>query len=379
MGATAQIMLLPSAVADGRPQILLDDCGIWRDIPQADIATQSELKSGIEAHLRNMMQRLDDDPPVPVAPEGFAFRTPFGALYRELLPAEVRDELRGIAEAATPGDPPLLKIFLSPSAEWIPWELLHDGTSYLGLRFMITRLPILRQATGVRGSGQQRAHQVRSVVNLLAKDILDAAVFADWEQTFAPYAPAAGWEQRFPPDNNGGGYPTLEQMDNAKLADIIHFTCHGGLREERQVDQKKEIEYYWTLDHKNPSYYDYRITASNAQSVTLGNRPLVFGNACASIATQADNRGSLYGFGSSFMIGGALNFVGTLAPITKRMAVDFARRFYAHLFGNGAAPLPIAQALWATKRSFAQDGVGDPSYLFYGLYGPPEVTYAPGP
>jgi hypothetical protein len=101
----------------------------------------------------------------------------------------------------------------------------------------------------------------------------------------------------------------------------------------------------------------------------------VFGNACASAGADL---AALQGFGASFMVGGALNFVGTFAPITKTMAVEFAKRFYANLFGdNVRPPLPIGEALRATKASFVAQSCTDPSYLFYCLYGPCDSTYVP--
>jgi CHAT domain-containing protein len=135
-------------------------------------------------------------------------------------------------------------------------------------------------------------------------------------------------------------------------------------------------EYFWTLDHLNPSYFDYRVTPTIAQTVVLSSRPLVFGNACASVAAQTIDLASLQGFGSSFLVAGALNFIGTFAPITKSMAVAFAKRFYERLLGGAQSPgLPIAEALRATKQSFADENCTDPSYLFYCLYGPADSTY----
>jgi len=364
---TAQIMLLPPTVADGPPQVLMDDGGIWRDmaLPQGDVAGQSEMRRKIELHLKTAMDLVDSG--VPVLPDAAGFKTQLRALYQELLPIEVREELKKLADSAQAGDPPLLKLFLTPGAEWIPWELLHDGTKFLGLRFMIARLPIVRQATEVKGP---RTRKVESVFSLLGKDILQNPVFVEWEKIFSGFSPLSTWERRYPPSSNGAGYPTLDRLDEARGADVVHVTCHGGLKDGN--------EYYWTLDHNNQIFTDYRITETVARNATLERRPLVFGNACASTATQSQNRGALYGFGANFMIGGALNFVGTFAPITKTIAVEFARRFYVQLFGNGAAlRAPIAQALWATKRSFMEQGCTDPSYLFYCLYGPPDVTYEP--
>jgi CHAT domain-containing protein len=363
-----QLMVLPTA-PDGLPQVLFEDGGIWRETtpPLPGALTQSALRHSIEAHLAEIMGQVGGDPPVQVPASRVGFLSRFGECYRNLLPREVCEVLTAASRPGNPGAaPPLLKIYATSPFEWIPWELLHDGTTFLGLRFCVCRMPIVRQRTEVRGPSDR---PVQSVFSLLARDILPQPVQQAWATTFQPYARAAQWEHRYP---NGAavGYPTLDQLVEAKNADVIHLTCHGGLRDGTDI--------YWTLDHRNPQFYDYRITTSIAESTRWDHRPLVFGNACASNATPANDLGILHGFGASFMIAGALNFVGTFAPITRDTAVTFATRFYEQLFGTGgAAGLPVADALLATKQGFFQANHPDPSYLFYCLYGPPDTTYRP--
>lgn len=371
MSETLHIMVLPTTVTDGPPQVFFDDGGIWREtIPLQITASQTKLRQNIEIFLSGVMRQVGQMPPQPVSPQGVAFRNQFANLLQALLPREVRDAIKHVAdEAERAGGPrPQLNVFFRAGTEWIPWELLYDGKDYLGLRFAIARLPIVAQATEVRPPRDRRVHKVYS---LLAKDILPDPVLADWQSTFAPYAQNPTWECRFP-TNGGSDYPTLAQLDQACSADVVHVTCHGGMKEPGQN------EYFWTLDHQNPRYYDYRITPGIAQEARFSQRPLVFGNACVSVAAQPTDLTALQGFGASFMVGGALNFVGTFAPITKTMAVTFAKRFYARLFGTSQQPaLPIGEALRATKESFAAENCPDPSYLFYCLYGPCDSTYKP--
>jgi CHAT domain-containing protein len=371
--STVQIMLLPPSAGDGLPQVLLEEGGIWRDmtVPQANVVSQTEVKTDLEQHLSELMRKVGGMPPALVLPENPGFKTRFKVRYEDLLPKEVRETLKKTADDADAagGDRPLLQIFLKPGLEWIPWELLYDGKSFLGLRFAVARLPILREPVDVR-SGRER--RVNSVVSLLARHVLQDGIFADWQTTFDGFSANGGWARCFPSAAAVDDYPSVVQLDSVRTsADIVHVTCHGGL--------KKGSNYYWTLDHLNPQTFDYVIDPDLARTTVMEKRPLVFGNACASIATKAEDFGAMHGFGSNFMIGGALNFVGTFAPITKTMAVTFARRFYQRLLGTagGATGLPIAQALLATKESFHKENCQDPSYLFYCLYGPPDSTYKP--
>jgi hypothetical protein len=371
--STVQIMLLPPPAGDGLPQVLLEDGGTWRDmsVPQATVVTQTEVKTDLEQHLAHLMRKVGDNPPALVSPDGPGFKAKFKVRYDHLLPKELGDTLRKVAdEAEAAGDPrPLLQINLKPGLEWIPWELLHDGKSFIGLRFAVSRLPILKEPVDFRSDRHRR---VGSVYSLLARNVLPDGALAEWFTTFDGFGKNGAWEHRFPSAQGGNDYPSVVQLDEASgVADIVHLTCHGGL--------KKGNNYYWTLDHLNPQTFDYDIDADIAKSTVMAKRPLVFGNACASIATKADDFGAMHGFGSHFMVGGALNFVGTFAPITKTMAIAFAKRFYQRLLGvpGAAAGMPIAQALLETKLSFNQEHCQDPSYLFYCLYGPPDATYTP--
>lgn len=366
MPEALQIMVLANLVDEGPPQILFDDGGIWRETAPVSIAeTQSQLRQRVETFLSRVMQQVGQNPPVASPAHAVAFRSQFADLYRKLLPPEVREALKSAA-AQTAGARPILNVYFRAGAEWIPWELLHDGNEYLGVQFAIARLPIVPQATEIR---PPRSRVVRKVYSLLANNVFDAAETTDWESTFSGYAAPANWQTRFP-NNGSGNFPTLSQLDEARDADILHVTCHGGLKDPGLPD------FFWTLDHMNPQTFDYRITPTVAKDAKLAERPLVFGNACASVGGQGVDLASFQGFGSSFMVGGALNFVGTLAPITKSMSLDFAKRFYGHLFSNGAdGSLLIAEALRRTKASFAQQQSIDPSYLFYCLYGPPDSTF----
>lgn len=367
-------MVMPSGVSEGAPLVLLDDGGIWRDAGTPGVTEpQSLLRQRVEQYLSGVMKKVSGNPPQQILPNHIGFQAFFADIGQKILPAAVREALAN-ADAAAPhtGPRPQLDIFFHAGVEWIPWELLRLSSGFLGTRFAVARLPVMNQATELR---PPRDRQVRKVYNLLAKDVLDASVEAEWATTFNAYNGSAGWESRFPA-NGAANYPTLDELDQAQQAEIIHVTCHGGVRDN------PGDEYFWTLDHRSAQTFDYRITPTTARNISFKARPLVFGNACASAAgaevgTSAEFA-ALQGFGASFLIGGALNFVGTFAPITKTMAVAFAKRFYAKLLGTHAAQgLPVAEALRATKQSFTDEDCADPSFLFYSLYGPSDSTYRP--
>src|SRR5262249_29231839 len=274
--STVQIMLLPPPAGDGLPQVLLEDGGIWRDmaVPQVAVVTQTEIKTDLEQHLAQLMKKVGDTPPALVSPDGPGFKSKFKVRYEDLFTKEVGETLRKVADdaEAAGGERPLLEIYLKPGLEWIPWELLHDSKSFIGLRYAVSRLPILKEPVDFR-SGRQR--RVANVYSLLARNVLAGGALTDLITTFDGFGKNGSWEHRFPSSDVSNDYPSVVQLETGStVADIVHLTCHGGL--------KKGNNYYWTLDHLNPRTFDYDIDSDIAKSTVMAKRPLVFGNACAS-------------------------------------------------------------------------------------------------
>ena len=367
-----QVMILPPQQAGQQPPFLLEDDGIWRDTVAADNPdplhiTADSLRQDAERELEQAMQAVDADQAYdPTQP---AFRSRFHKIYRQLVSADVRSVLDAAGPDPVTKEPPVLKVYFSRGNEWIPWELLHDGNTFLGLKFVIARMPILRQPNAARG---ERRRAVSQVFDLVGNSLFSNGDYTKWYDQFAGLAPAIQINRVPSALNAATPFPTVDDLSQAATtADVIHVTCHGGLSDENTA------EFFWTLDHQNKATYNYRITSSIAETLPFQRRPLVFGNACASAAGGGGKRGHLFGFGGDFMKAGALNFIGTIAPISKEIALNFAPRFYAELLGNGNT---IGSSLLAAKKHFHnQVPRKDPSYLFYSLYGPPETSYEVGP
>lgn len=371
MAKRVSIMVLPNTPPEAPPQILLDQNGVWLDMMPDDQGNNAldihEAKKEIDAYFQKIMAEVEILPAHTA--DNAALKAAFATYYKKLVTTKVRDELFKAAQAAAvANEVPELIIHTHTFLEWIPWEMFHDGKDFFGMRFRIARLPIMRQVPDVSA----KTVSVQRVYNLLANNFLDAPQQAAWQNTFNGILPA-GHETTFPPP-----FPNVDNIVNARDADILHITCHGGLRDPTTSDK----EVYWTLDSQNMQRvnYELRTTMFDTDIVGYDNKPLVFGNACASTdaggGTTRKN-GLLPGYGASFFARGALNFVGTFAPITKTLAVEFARLFYQNLLGaGGQPPLPIAQALWETKNHYRQTVHSpDPSYLFYCLYGPPDTEF----
>lgn len=378
MAETVSLMVVPTNNADALPQVLMEHGGVWQDMSPALTVRAAEsvtrIKDKIDRHLGQLMSEVEMG--ASFTADSAPLRAPFAESYRLLVPSSVQQVLaRAVESSAGPEDVPVLRVHTHPFSEWIPWEILHDGEDFLGLRFQIARLPIVSQAPDLAPAG---ARQVQRIYNLLGKNVLDDQNGAEqtaWASTFGGPFPD-NVKMRHAPSAGATDYPDLDTLTEALDADILHVTCHGGLRDEQQ-------NIYWTLNHHSKIKFKFHLTTTVIDDLSFDTRPLVFGNACASsMGAGAGERGGglVPGFGSSFFARGALNFVGTFAPITRRLAIDFAREFYRRLLGMGGEPArSVGQALLATKRHYRNHpsaGMrGDPSYLFYCLYGAPETTY----
>jgi len=373
MATDVTLMVLPSFAGGegaGRPQIFLEQKGIWCDLSTRDPINLPQIQKAVDMTLKRFMKKIVLNQPVALWPlKTLGLKT----LYEKLVPRRLHDVLQAAASTAAGDDMPVLRIHTR--LHWIPWELMHDETDFLGLRFQIARLPIGPTAPDL---GDDQPHTVHRIYNLLAEHLFEKNLFNRWTTTFSGLVAHPGQEIRVPSAGGpGNNYPTVEDLENAQDPDIVHITCHGG-----EVD-REDGKVYWTLNHKHKIHENYRIKDDDV--ATLGQmtlffantRPLVFGNTCASVSAatglDASSSESLdSGFGATFFAQGAVAFVGAVAPISDRLSVEFARQFYQRLLGAG---LPIGKALWATKRHFKEVGENDPSWLFYCLYGPPETRF----
>src|SRR5262245_32814618 len=142
MSANITLMVRPNTFPDDPPVFLLEENGVWREIGAAVRRLRlSEVRTNINKRLNELMEIIEQGPP----PAGW---TPQDAWYSELFlplfPEKLYKLLDQSAWSHDPGDtPPILRIHIDATIEWIPWEIMHDGTDFIGLRYQVARLPIM--------------------------------------------------------------------------------------------------------------------------------------------------------------------------------------------------------------------------------------------
>jgi CHAT domain-containing protein len=363
------LMVLPGQ-GENSFRFLIYRKGVWRDIPPhygVQPGKQETIRAEVDKHLNDLMTQVNNklaaNEPVPsfLAP----LRDFWKRVYRAVIPLDGQNVLKEVAQGGNGNDIPTLRLYLHSQYEWIPWEIMHDGTEFLGLRFRIARLPVVPRGPD---PADDHSHPVRRISSLLGANVLSPNDTEQWKGTFADL-PASVNQVRWPSEAEPEAWPVYEQMVSAvQEADIFHITCHGGFRDDDGV--------FWSLDHKSTTPSLHTIRTSAVEGFDLANsQPLVFGNACASVGAANSQQGRdpmAADIARAFFDQGATAFVGTFAPVTQRIAVDFARQFYQHLLVQG---LPIGTAMWATKKHYMDNQVSDPSWLFYCLYGLPETSF----
>jgi CHAT domain-containing protein len=272
------------------------------------------------------------------------------ALYLALLPAEVREALRGHQGA--------LLLELDEILVTVPWELLFDGQQFLCRRLDLGR--VVATAQPLRGQpARSVARPLRMLV--LAVDPSGAlpAVAAEGEALCAAMDAHPGVRALLMADAD----PETVRR-HLKEYDAVHFAGHAH------------------HDPATPSASGWRLRGSDltaADVVALaGGSPLpliVFANACRSTATDAwvgDDPAQVYGLANAFLLAGVRYYVGTQWDITDGSGQELGVRFW----GGIAAGLAVGAALRRARDEVATaGGEGRLGWAPYVLYGDP--SFAP--
>lgn len=377
MTPSLDILVLPNLTPGGSgtgmnrlPYIYMQRNGYWVDISARDTLDLPGLRKDTSRLLDKLMASLDTNPKaelfIPLKSHG-------RVLYKHLIPRRLHEAFLELEQSGTAAGKTSI-VNIHSSIEWIPWELFFDSDSsgdFLGNRFQLARLPIT--PTGPNVQLDMRV-KVQRIYNLLGEHVLQETQQAEWQHTFDLSGIDPSIVENFPSKKQDKTFPSLGDLETMHDAGILHITCHGGV-------QSQDGSVFWTLNDRALIPEEYRIRREIvemlAETIRLQrNTPLVFGNACASIKSSQQNSetegGLVLGFGPTFFAHGAGAFVGTFAPVNKGTAVRFGRLFYQNLLEE---KLPVGEALWQTRHTFARESVNDPSYLFYTLFGPAGLRF----
>lgn len=227
----------------------------------------------------------------------------------------------------------------------VPWELLHDGTEFLGLAHEIGRR---KRQGGWNTGGRVIDRLTRALIVGDPNDNLPAARQEAVE--------LEAWLRKHGVDC------TLLLGEDAKLLevyqelesgayDLLHYGGHVAAPHGTRLVGLR--------------LYDDRLLDGRAlQALANGTPPVVFINGCESAARAAD-------LCSSFMAMGSEVAVGSQYLVEENAARQFSHHFYADLMSGAAA----GAAVRAARRTLDRHGVAWTAFV---LYGDPSIRVSSG-
>jgi hypothetical protein len=253
-------------------------------------------------------------------------------LYRTLVPEALRDDLRAVRT-----------LVVASSMTGLPWELVHDGDEFWGLRYALGTRLVLDRSVAVRPRARRHERPRALVVGAdpagdlphLGREI-DAVCDA-----LEPRAEIVCIADR------------LASVDRllAYLGegfDVVHFAGHVV-----------------TDDAGRPALLlgdGSRLPASVLEA-NLAGRPLVYVNGC----TSAHSAAATASVAHAFLHGGALAVVGTIADVADEHAATLATAFYREALGGAS----LGNALREARAEVRERAPGSPAWLSVVLYGSP--------
>ena len=272
-------------------------------------------------------------------------------LFETLFPRDCQKLLMDAPE----GTPLYLKI--DPPALPIPWELAHDGTTFLCNKFDLGRVLV--------DSPSPTSTDERPVRMLLIAD--PSGTLPGVEKEKAQLLEGASSIDVTVLDKGANEVDCLMEL-NAGF-DIVHFAGHSVF------DEHDVTKTGWILELGSAPHSHVVLLAERFGRLRKNPPRLVFSNSCKGGAEGGPAAAGAYvyesdvsGIGKAFIGAGTMAYVGSMFNIHDERSAEFAVQFYKTLF-DGA---PIGRALRLT-RQWAVDkwGISDIIWASYILLGDP--------
>ncbi len=277
-------------------------------------------------------------------------------LYDQIFTRQIKDEIRKTQATH-------LIFYIDEGLVHIPWELLHDGTNYLSLRFAVGRIVLTSREISSEGK-----RDITSKLKMLAICDPTGDLKSAYEEGIAIRNQLDRVRKKVHVDLRTSDVTVKYTMKNMREYDAFHFAGHAKYSPE---DPSKSG---WVLK-------DGDLTAEKVATLSgSASMPLVvFANACSSGETEAwqiepaqENR--IYGLANAFLLAGVRHYIGTFWKVLDKASLDFAKEFYRAVTRGSS----IGEALrLARLRSIETRGETSLIWASYMLYGDPEENLFP--
>ena len=271
--------------------------------------------------------------------------------YQYLLAPSLRQQL-----ATTTADH--LVVDLDEQLIDIPWELFHDGRSFLCLRFAIGRRILAKE----RPSASPRIEHSRRRLLVIGNPTGDLPQAHAESKEIARLAASHHVEVTLLSERLAKKNDFLRAFEQY---DLIHYAGHGS------YNLKNPDESYL-------SFADGEVRAHEIARFAAGSPPrFVFLNACWSaqeLATPASYAAIVRGLSRTFIYSGVGAFIGSILPIPDASAARMAVLLYDGLLGG----LSVGEALRIARTTFVHEcRPNDSAWATLVLYGDPTTRPLP--
>ncbi|EOQ96223.1 CHAT domain protein [Leptospira wolbachii serovar Codice str. CDC] len=268
--------------------------------------------------------------------------------YQQFFPLSIIEKLKNTTKHS-------IHFNIDPALALVPWELLHDGTSFLSDKFRIGKT--------IRGGLHRPTHQEnRKIKMLIIADPTEDLPHAQKEgevlfSVLSQKVPTHLLELEF----IGGKQVTkLKLLSLIKDKHIIHYSGHLHFSDD-------SLENGWLLS-------DGKVLKAREIKSTGIDTDLVFSNSCMSAKSAGKklNTNIMNQYAGAFLTAGIKTFVGTNWEILdNERTIDFTVRFYTFLFSDKS----VGESLFLSKE-FARRNyhANDLTWANYALYGNPDFS-----
>jgi tetratricopeptide (TPR) repeat protein len=229
----------------------------------------------------------------------------------------------------------------------LPIELLHDGTTYLGLRKDVLRVPSLADLNVLLGENRTNAAPTGSAVVVRSDDDLAQANAESEavERRLGELGIAA--VVRGAPD----GHELLQTLGAG--VDVLHYVGHG-LADE--------------IGEELPLGPGKRLTALQIGAIRPAPAPVAILGACLAARGRQLRTGRQQGFVPALLRRGSPAVVGAKYLVGDYLAAEYAALLYFFLERQG-----LPAAVRATRLALADEGYHPAAWSLFVLYGRPGV------
>jgi tetratricopeptide (TPR) repeat protein/CHAT domain-containing protein len=277
-------------------------------------------------------------------------------LWEQLLTHSIKSKLKSAGNRD-------LILSLEEELVSIPWELIYDGSEFLGLKFNVGRLICSQQ--------EQAQPRYRGIISkprmlILANPTNDLK--AAYEEGLNIRNQFDKARDKISIDFKSTDIDTLYVKKALRDYDIVHFAGHC---EYEKSDPQKTG---WLLR-------DGRFTAGDILSIGADAflPSLVFSNGCQSAkvdkaAIDQDYQEKTYSLASAFIFSGVRHYIGAIQSLQDPVSLVFAREFYHQLIKGSS----VGKSMRLARLRLAKEyGINSCFWAGYILYGDPDFVLFP--